>query len=189
VGAYLLNWLYIYTTTTNELRKVTFYDGKQIITEMKPVQACVIFKMFTDNGIIDFLRCILFVGTLDYCTWDYSPLNPLPLSWIFDDFPKFLFEPTCVTLFWKYMREREPQRLRILEELMKLYITSYQITDVGPIGSSLSGDYKHLKTPSGDYDLTHVQETEREHKMSDLELDHIDEADEVLAGSLLKKNE
>ena len=94
-------------------------------------------RTFTSNGLIDCLRCFLFIGALDWCTTDFSHLNPLPLTWIFDDFPKFIFEPITVRVFWRYLKEKEPKNLKVLENLMKLYLSSYQMSYATMFGSGI----------------------------------------------------
>lgn len=188
VGVYIINWLYVYATSTHVLRKVTFYNGKEVVTEMKALQPCV-FDSITTNGILDFLRCLLFVNTLNHCTAKDSPLNPLPLTWVFEDFPKFLFEPTCIEVFWKYLRQNEPENLTTLEKLMKLYLTSYQMSTLNSLQSSIKSKEEYERRGNYQYDLSEVQETEREYHPSKIaqELNEdLTAGRHQLQGSLLK---
>jgi hypothetical protein len=128
--------MHIYSTTSNVIRDVPYFDGERIRVGPKPVEDCVI-GIFTSNGLIDCLRCFLFIGSLDWCTTDFSHLNPLPLTWIFEDFPKFIFEPMTVKVFWRYLKENEPNNLIVLENLMKLYLSSYQMSYSTLYGSGM----------------------------------------------------
>ena len=169
------------------MRKVTFYNGKEIVTEFKPVQACV-FGVFTNNGILDFLRCFFFIYILNYNTKTYSYLNPLPFTWIFDDFPKFLFEPTCIKIFWKYLKQEEPHGLQTLEKIMRLYLTSNQMSHFTSLQNSLKTreDYEESKKYNFQQNLSNVIETDREYQENAQSPSMMQNQ---LQGSLLKKQQ
>lgn len=87
-----------------------------------------IFSVFTANGMMEIIRAVVFIIIVKICTKDYYNLFPLPFTWVFNDFSKFVFEPMCIPVFCKYLQEIEPESSGYLEQLMKLYLTSYKTT-------------------------------------------------------------
>jgi len=54
---------------------------------------------------------------------------PLPFTWIFRDLSKFIFEPYCVHVFRKYLKEKEKASLFHLDEIMRIYLNSFKVDD------------------------------------------------------------
>lgn len=96
-------------------------------TVHKDKSDCV-FGTFSGNGLMEILRALIFIIIVKICTKDYYNLFPLPFTWIFNDFSKFVFEPMCIPIFCNYLNIMEPENAGYLEQLMKLYLTSYQTT-------------------------------------------------------------
>lgn len=42
-----------------------------------------------------------------------------------------------VQVFWRYLKEKEPKNLKVLENLMKLYLSSYQMSYATMFGSGI----------------------------------------------------
>ena len=93
---------------------------------------------FIIRGIafIEIVRCSAFVIITYAITMRKFRSFPLPYSWVFDDFSKFLFEPRCVTLFVKYLRQKEPTKTDPMHRLMRLYVSEF--TKEGRLGSVFS---------------------------------------------------
>ena len=72
---------------------------------------------------------------------------PLPFTWIFRDLSKFIFEPICVKIFRKYLEKEEKNKIEYLEQIMQIYIRSFQNSessikdkDISEIGTYLMND-------------------------------------------------
>ena len=67
-----------------------------------------------------------FFVSLMYCTRKCYGLFPLPFTWIFRDFSKFIFEPLCLSVFRNYLYKVERDKCRYLDSIMQLYIKSFK---------------------------------------------------------------
>lgn len=74
---------------------------------------------------VDILRCFCFLIIIYMTTLSSFTYFPLPFTWVFQDFSKFLFEPKCVRVFVRYLNEKEPNKKKVMEKLMKLYIREF----------------------------------------------------------------
>lgn len=99
-------------------------DGAYSSSGSGNAQKCV-FNMFSGSFCVDILRFGLFMISLHITTARSFSYFPLPYTWIFEDFSKFLFEPKCVRVFLHYIKEKEPERLRTMNKLMKLYVSEF----------------------------------------------------------------
>lgn len=79
------------------------------------------------DAATDMFRCLTFVVIIYAITMRSFCYFPLPFTWVFKDFTKFLFEPTCVQIFMRYISEKHPERLDTLRRLMKLYSIEFDL--------------------------------------------------------------
>lgn len=103
-----------------------------LIPSPNPSDRCVLG--FTIAGFGELLRTLGFSVVLHLCTKKCWAFFPLPFTWIFKDFSKFIFEPICVEVFKNYLEEKEPQsnqkiilETHAFELIMKMYVSDYTI--------------------------------------------------------------
>ena len=78
--------------------------------------------ILTIKGFGDILLSLVFIFALYYFTRKSVSVFPLPFTWIFEDLSKFIFEPMCVRIFAKYLKDKERSKEEYLHEAMKIYI-------------------------------------------------------------------
>ena len=83
------------------------------------------FGILTSKGISDLLRALSFVASLAWYTRKTYALFPLPFTWIFRDLSKFIFDPTCVSVFRKYLIKEERGKCEYLDQIMRIYLRSF----------------------------------------------------------------
>lgn len=83
------------------------------------------FDTIHGDFAIDLLRATLLIVIIYITTISSFTYFPLPYTWVFEDFSKFLFEPQCVRVFLNYLKVKEPSKLSIAHKLMKLYVTEF----------------------------------------------------------------
>ena len=88
------------------------------------ISRCVFQVLHGDAGI-DILRCLMFLIIIYATTISSFTYFPLPFTWVFEDFSKFIFEPKCVRVFIKYLNTKEPNKKVVMDKLMKLYIIEF----------------------------------------------------------------
>ena len=89
-------------------------------------------SIFTTQGLFDILRAASFFLVVTFCTKDYSHVFPLPFTWIFGDFGKFIFEPVCAKIFCDFLFETEDKAsFDTLQEMMRMYITVFRENEIG----------------------------------------------------------
>lgn len=72
------------------------------------IQNVCVFGIWHYNAFGDLMKNFGFIAVLFYLTNKSNYYFPLPFSWIFKDLSKFIFEPTCVAVFRKYLLKKEP---------------------------------------------------------------------------------
>lgn len=90
-----------------------------------PHKQLFIFDAFRLDAVVDLLRCFTFIVIIYVVTMRTFSFFPLPFTWVFRDFSKFLFEPQCISVFLQYLREREPDKVDIMNRFMKLYVNEF----------------------------------------------------------------
>lgn len=79
------------------------------------------------NSFIDLFRCFTLIGILYWVSASNFQNFPLPFSWVFEDFSKFVFEPRCMGLFLKYVKEKESSRtFEKVNKLMNLFLWDFE---------------------------------------------------------------
>jgi len=84
-----------------------------------------ILDTLTVSAVLDLTRCFTFVTIIYIITIKSFAPFPLPFTWVFRDFTKFIFEPQCVSVFVHYLRAKEPNKLELMNKVMKLYVTEF----------------------------------------------------------------
>lgn len=107
---YLVNWYYAFMVNAGHSAET---------------QTSCTFGLMTSKGLTDLLRALIFVVSLAWYTRKTYALFPLPFTWIFRDLSKFIFDPTCVSLFRKYLQEKEPKSCEHLDQIMRIYLRSF----------------------------------------------------------------
>lgn len=77
-------------------------------------------------SLVDLIRCLAFITIYYWIAKKIAVNFPLPFTWVFQDFSKFIFVPECASVFFKYVRSQEPKESALLEKLMKLYVRSFE---------------------------------------------------------------
>lgn len=101
----------------------TFYSVNSVVLE-QPSYCVGYIKI---DAITDMWRCLTFVLVIYIITNKSFSYFPLPFTWVFTDFTKFLFEPTCVQIFLKFLAEKHQDRVDVMKKLMKIYSTEFGI--------------------------------------------------------------
>lgn len=69
-------------------------------------EGCVfIYNWFSFGEIV---RSCLFIVTLYLLTYNSTTTFPLPFSWVFNDISKFIFEPSCLEVYMRYLEVKDP---------------------------------------------------------------------------------
>ena len=102
-----------------------------------PSNPTCIFLMIRGDAFVDIVRCLTLVGIIYIIAVRQSTNFPLPYTWIFSDFTKFMFEPKCVHHFLIYLQRKEEEKLPLLQNLMRLYNEDFSKSKLKR-GSSLS---------------------------------------------------
>ena len=84
-----------------------------------------ILGTLTIVAVLDLMRCFSFVLIIYIITMTSFKPFPLPFSWVFNDFTKFLFEPQCVRVFHKYLVKMEPNKVELMNKLMKIFLSDF----------------------------------------------------------------
>ena len=84
-----------------------------------------LFNMINSNFCIDIMRCSLFIIIIYITTISSFSYFPLPYTWVFEDFSKFLFEPKCVRVFLNYIKAKEKDKLTTMKKIMTLYVSEF----------------------------------------------------------------
>lgn len=95
-----------------------FTDLETIYTHMS-VNGQKCFGFITLEALIDICRATSFI-IIGYIITK-KKYSPAPFTWVFDDFSKFIFEPTCIKVFMKYLQKKEPGMVDVLNKMMRLY--------------------------------------------------------------------
>lgn len=101
------------------------------------IPRCFLNLLYGD-ACIDIMRCILFLLIIYGTTLSSFNYFPLPFTWVFEDFSKFIFEPKCVRVFIRYLIEKEQEKKIIMEKLMKLYIIEFDRTRPSTLSGTAS---------------------------------------------------
>lgn len=102
----------------------TMIDYSNAYKDTNEILECF-FGVFRRSFVIDVLRCVFFIVIIYVTTISAFSYFPLPYTWVFEDFSKFIFEPQCVRVFLHYLKVKEPEKLNTMNKLMKLYVTEF----------------------------------------------------------------
>lgn len=94
------------------------------LSPMDNENPCIMHTL-TISAVIDLMRCFTFVTIIYIITIKSFAPFPLPFTWVFRDFTKFIFEPQCVSVFLRYLKAKEPNKLELMNKVMKLYVTEF----------------------------------------------------------------
>jgi len=101
--------------------------------------------IFTVSGLRDMAKAFSFMITQLIITNQASPFFPFPYTWILNDFWRFIQEPICVKVFWRYIYDKEPQQLQNLDDLMQGHILRYAKFQVTSQDGSAIDNYLHQR--------------------------------------------
>lgn len=91
----------------------------------EPLQEVCFCYMIRFDAFLDILRCFAFIVIIYVITMKSFTTFPLPYTWVFKDFTKFLFEPKCVAVFMKYIQKKEPEKLETITKMMDLFVSEF----------------------------------------------------------------
>jgi hypothetical protein len=77
-------------------------------------------------SLVDLTRCMAFITIYYWIAKKISVNFPLPFTWVFQDFSKFIFLPECAMIFFKYVRNQEPDQVPVTEKLIKLFVRGFE---------------------------------------------------------------
>lgn len=89
-----------------------------------PLAECHLY-LFKAPALLDLARCLSSITIIFIITMKRFSYFPLPFTWVFRDLSKFIFEPSCVSMFSKYLRKKEPSNVGNFETLMSLYLENF----------------------------------------------------------------
>ena len=81
-----------------------------------------LFGIMDNDYFGNLCRGYSFMLTLYIITSRSTQHFPLPFSWIFDDFQKFIFEPDLVKVFRNYLTVVEPGKVSTLDSIMLAFL-------------------------------------------------------------------
>lgn len=94
------------------------------LSPMDNENPCILGTL-TISAVLDLMRCFTFVTIIYIITIKSFAPFPLPFTWVFRDFTKFIFEPQCVSVFLRYLKAKEPNKLELMNKVMKLYVSEF----------------------------------------------------------------
>lgn len=106
------------------------------------------FLLFRTVAVVDMLRCLTFILVLYIITMKTFTYFPLPFTWVFEDFSKFIFDPLCLTVFRNYLKHSHPDHLPTLNRLMTLYVKEFDSTKASTGSVVSTGVYSLMSTAS-----------------------------------------
>lgn len=68
----------------------------------------------------EIIRSCMFILALFVLTYSSTGSFPLPFTWVFNDLTKFIFEPTCLSAFIRYLEIKEPESSQKLTQTSRL---------------------------------------------------------------------
>lgn len=87
-----------------------------------------LFDFIRVASLVDLIRCLAFITIYYWIAKRVAVTFPLPFTWVFQDFSKFMFVPECAATFVRYVRAKEAAHLPTLEKLMRLYARGFEAT-------------------------------------------------------------
>ena len=77
-------------------------------------------------SLVDLARCLAFITIYYRIALKISVNFPLPFTWVFQDFSKFVFLPECAMIFFKYVRSQEPDQVPVTDKLINLFVRGFE---------------------------------------------------------------